>query len=139
MTNALNFAKEITDISREDMQIMYHARKSLLFTNEKPWMKREGNLFDVTMEAYDGAVVYELVGIFVLNKISEKYDKNDIGLYRDDGLAVFKNISGPESERIKKNFQSLFKKYGLEIIECSNKVVDFPDVTFKLKDGTYKP
>ena len=27
LTNAFNFAKEITDISREDMQIMYHARK----------------------------------------------------------------------------------------------------------------
>ena len=140
LTNALNFAKEITDISREDMQIMYHARKSLLFSNEKPWMKREGNLFDVTMGAYDGAEVCELVGIFMLNKISEKYDKNDIGLYRDDGLAVFKNISGPESERIKKNFQSLFKKYGLEIIiECNKKVVDYLDVTFHLKDGTYKP
>ena len=49
----------------------------------------------------------------MLNKISEKYNKNDIGLYIDDGLAVFKNISGPESERIKKNFQSLFKKRGL--------------------------
>ena len=122
------------------MQIMYHARKSLLFSNEKPWMKREGNLFDVTMGAYDGAEVCELVGIFMLNKISEKYDKNDIGLYRDDGLAVFKNISGPESERIKKNFQSLFKKYGLEIkIECNKKVVDFLEATFNLKDRTYKP
>ena len=140
MTNALNFAKEITDISREDMQIMYHARKSLLFSNEKPWMKREGNLFDVTMVAYDGAEVCELVGIFMLNKISEKYDKNDIGLYRDDDLAVFKNISGPESERIKMNLQSLFKKYGLEIIiECNKKVVDFLDVTFNLRGGAYKP
>ena len=74
------------------------------------------------------------------NKISEKYNKNNVGLYRDDGLAVFKNISGPESERIKKNFQSLFKKYGLEIIiECNKKVVDYLDVTFNLKDGTYKP
>ena len=92
------------------------------------------------MGAYDGAEVCELVGIFMLNKISEKYDKNDIGLYRDDGLAVFKNISGPESERIKKNFQLLFKKYGLEIIiECHKEVVDFLDVTFNLKDGTYKP
>ena len=78
-------------------------------------MTREGNFFDVTMGAYDGAEVCELVGIFILNKISEKYDKNDIGLYRDDGVAVFKNVSGPESERIEKNFQSLFKKYGLEI------------------------
>ena len=50
---------------------MYHARKSLLFCNGKPWMKREGNLFDVTMGAYDGAEVCKLVGIFMLNKISE--------------------------------------------------------------------
>ena len=104
-------------------------------------MKREGKLFDVTVGAYDDAEVCGLVGIFMLNIISEKYNKNDIyGLYRDDDLAVFKNISGPESERIKMNFQSLFKKYGLEIIiECNKKVVDFLDVTFNLKDGTYKP
>ena len=56
LTNALNFAKEITDISREYIQIMYHARKSLLFSNEKPWMKRKGNLFDVTMGAYNGVM-----------------------------------------------------------------------------------
>ena len=38
------------------------------------------------------------------------------------------------------NFQSLFKKYGLEIIiECSKKVVDFLDVTFNLRGGAYKP
>ena len=76
----------------------------LLFCNEKAWMKREGNLFDVTMGAYDGAEVCELVGIFMLNKISEKYNKNDLSVYRDHGLAVSKNVSGPESERIKKNF-----------------------------------
>ena len=139
MSNPFNFAKEITDISREDIQIMYHTRKSF-FNNEKPWIKREGNLFYVTIGAYDGARICELVGIFMLNKISEKYNKNDVGLYRDDGLAVFKNISGPESEHIKKNFQSLFKKYGLEIIiECNKKVVDYLDVTSNLKDGSYKP
>ena len=53
---------------------------------------------------------------------------------------MFKNTGGPESERIKKNLQSLFKKYGLEIlIECNKKVGDYLDVTFNLKDGTYKP
>ena len=110
-----------------------------MFCNEKPWMKREGNLFDVTMGAYDSAELCKLVCIFMLNKVSEKYNKNDVGLYRDDGMAEFKNISGPESERIKKNFQSLFKKYELEItIECNKKVVDYLDVTFNLKDGTYK-
>ena len=70
-------------------------------------MKREGNLFDVAVGSYDGAEVCELVDSFMLNKINEKYNKNDIGLYRDGDLAVFKNISGLESERIKKKFQSL--------------------------------
>ena len=65
LTNALNFAKEITDFSREGINV--------LFSNEKPWMNREGNLFDVTMAAHHDAEVYELVGIFILNKISEKY------------------------------------------------------------------
>ena len=101
----INFAKEITDISREDIQVTYHVRKSLLFSNEKPWMKREGNFFDVTMGVYDGAEVCELVDIFMLNKIRKKYNKNDMGLYRDDGVAVFRNTTGSESERIKKNFK----------------------------------
>ena len=30
------------------------------------------------MGAYDDAEVCELVGIFMLNKISEKYNKNDV-------------------------------------------------------------
>ena len=81
----LIFAKEIPDLSREDLQIMYHTRKSLLLSNEKPWMKRERNLFDVTMGAYNGVKVCELVGVFMLHKISEKYNKNEIGSYRDDG------------------------------------------------------
>ena len=110
LTNALNFAKEITDISGEEVQIMYHANKSLLFSNEKPWVKREGKLFDVTRGAYDGAEVCELVGIFILNKIVEKYNKNNVGLYRDDGLTVFKNISGPESGRIKKELSIIISK-----------------------------
>ena len=57
------------------MQIIYPARKSLLFSNEKPWMKRQGNLFDNTMGAYDCAEICKLVGIFMLNKISEKKKK----------------------------------------------------------------
>ena len=68
-------------------------------------MKREGNLFDVTMGVYDCAKVCELVDNSMLNKIRKKYNKNDMGLYRDDGVAVFRNTTGSESERIKKNFK----------------------------------
>ena len=68
-------------------------------------MKREGNLFDVTMGVYDCAEVCELVDNSMLNKIRKKYNKNDMGLYRDDGVAVFRNTTGSKSERIKKNFK----------------------------------
>ena len=53
---------------------------------------------DVTMIAYDGSEVCEFIGIYMLSLIGKKYDPKNIGLYRDDGLAVFKNISGPVSE-----------------------------------------
>ena len=53
-------------------------------------MKTDG-LLNVTMGAYDGAEVCELVGIFSLDKISVKCDKNSIGLYHDNRLSVFKN------------------------------------------------
>ena len=69
-----------------------------------------------------------------------KYNKNDIGLYRDDGLAVFKNISGPKSEKIKKNIQKLFKKNQLDIvIQCNMKTVNDLDVTLNLENSTYRP
>ena len=86
----------------------------MLFDNQDTWIKRDGGLFDVTMGAYDGAEVCELVGTFLLSLIAEKYNKTDIGLYRDDGLAIFKHTSGPENERIKKDFQSIFRSKGLE-------------------------
>ena len=72
------------------------------------WKKKDG-LFDVTVGAYDGADIYELVGAFLLNKISEKYDKNSISLYRNNRLSAFKNKSSTQLERIKKSLQKTFK------------------------------
>ena len=92
------------------------------------------------MGAYDGAEVCELVGTYLLSLITKKYNKNNIGLYRDDGLAVFKNMSGPENEKIKKEFQKIFKNKGLDIvIQCNMKVVDYLDVTLNLNDGSFRP
>ena len=51
-------------------------------------MKKDGLL---TIGVYDSVKICELVGIFLLDKISVKYDKNSIILYRDKGLSVFKN------------------------------------------------
>ena len=55
------------------------------------------------MGAYDGAEVCEIVGIYLLSLLGEKYNNRKIGLYRDDGLSVFKNINGPEAEKINRS------------------------------------
>ena len=62
------------------------------------------------MGAYDGTEVFELIGMFMLSLLCKHINKNHIGLYRDDGLAILKNTSGPEAEKLKKKLQELFKK-----------------------------
>ena len=111
-----------------------HARKSLLFNNGTTWIKKDSNLFDVTMGSFDGAEICELVGLFILNKLATTYGKDNIGLYRDDGLAIFKNISGPQADRIRKDITKHFKQHGLNItIQTNLKIVNYLDVTFNLK------
>ena len=116
------------------MTIINHARKSLLFNKQQQtWIKKENGLFDVTMGAYDLAEVCELVGSFLLYTLSLKYNKTNLGLYRDDGFAVFRNVIGMHCEKIKKEFQKLFRQYGLElIIKCNLRIVDFLDITLNL-------
>ena len=53
---------------------------------------------------------------------------------------MLKNKSGPQCERIKKDFQKLFKNQDLDIIiQCNMKIVDYLDVTLDLNTGNYKP
>ena len=140
LDNALKFANEHTHINNEDLKIIQHARKSLLYNKNIPWQKKDTNLFDVAMGSYDGAEICDLTGLFHLYQISRKFNKNDIGLYRDDGLAVFKNINGHEADKIRKEFQEIFKKNGLFLeIDCNLKTVNYLDVTFDLTTGNYKP
>ena len=103
-------------------------------------MGEEGGWDFDAIGAYDGVEVCKLTGILMLYLIGKKYDSKNIGLYRDDGLAVLKNVSGPASEKTKKHLQYLFKQKGLQIIiECNLKVVNYLDVTFNLNDGSYRP
>ena len=96
--------------------------------------------FDVPMGCFDGAEVCKLVGTFILNKLKNVFPSNTFGLYRDDGLAVIKGLSGPEIERLKKNVVKTFKDYGLNItIEANLHIVKYLDATFDLRKGTYLP
>ena len=140
LTDALTFAETIINLDDHDKKIIYHSRKSLLFNQEQTWMKKGSDLFDVSMDAYDGAEVCELIGIFLLNLLGRQYDTKNISLYRDDGLSTFKNCSGPQIEKVKKHLQKVFKDNGLDvIIECNMKVVNYLDVAFNLNDDIYRP
>ena len=76
--------------------------------------------------------------IFMLSLLSKKFSSNNIGLYRDDGLLVFRNINGRQAE--KKTIQKIFKDKGLQIIIKYNlKIIDYLGVTINLNDGTYRP
>ena len=86
------------------------------------------------MGAYDGAEVCELIGIFMLSLLSKHINKNHIGLYKDVGLTILKNTSGPEAEKLKKKLQKLFKEKDLDIIiQCNLKITNYLDITLNLK------
>ena len=84
------------------------------------------------MAAYDCAEIGELVGIFTLLLLSKRYSFNNTGLYRDDGLSVFRDITGQQAEKHKNLIQKIFKDKGLQIIiKCNLKRVDYLDITLK--------
>ena len=88
--------------------MIFHCRRSLLFHNNEPWIKTDNNGdFDVIIGSYDGAELCELAGLFMLNELSKKFDKDNIGLYREEGLAVFKNHNGHQNDKIRKKMTDL--------------------------------
>ena len=90
------------------------------------------------MGSFDGAETCELVGFYLLSKLSPEYG-NKIGLYRDDGLAAF-DVTPREIENIKKKICKTFSDHNLKLtIEANKKCVDYLDITLDLRSGSYKP
>ena len=92
------------------------------------------------MRSYNGAEVCVLAGLFMLNELSKKFDKDNIGLYRDNGLSLFKNHNGHQNDKVWKEMIDLFKQHHLNLeIKCNLKIVDYLDITFGLTTGLFKP
>ena len=71
------------------MRIIKHCRKSLLYNNQEPWKKKNtDSSFDLIMGSYDVAKLCKLVEIYLLFLLANIIDKNNSGLYRDDGLTL---------------------------------------------------
>ena len=72
--------------------------------------------------------------------IREKLKKDNIDLYRDDGLAYFNNNNGHQNDKIRKELIKIFQTHGLKLkIKCNLKSVDYLHITFDLNTGSYRP
>ena len=90
------------------------------------------------MGSFDGAETCELVGSYLLSKLSPLLG-NEVGLYRDYGLAAL-NKTPREIENIKKQICTTFNNHNLRLtIEANKKRVDYLDITLDLITGSYKP
>ena len=70
----MRWAEQFTSISILEFNTIMHARRSLLFDNTgKAWVKKEtANEFDVTMGAFDGAEIAELVGLYTFYTLQKE-------------------------------------------------------------------
>ena len=141
LDKALLFAKHHHCMRNDNTRLIKHCSKSLLFSNNEAWKKKQTeSCFDVTMGSFDCAEVYELVGIYILCSLAKLLNKEDCGLYGDDGLLIFRNVNGQQMDRMRKSIFKTFKDIGFAIdVETILKIVDFLDTTFSLKNGTYRP
>ena len=88
LNKAIKHAKQYTEITNSEIDIIMHTKRTLVFNNGKPWKKKDnGSGFDVTMGSLDGAETCELVLCYMLSLLQQRYG-NSFGLYRDDGLGT---------------------------------------------------
>ena len=74
LDDALAWSAGLVDLSEQQKKIIFQARKSFLYLNEKPWVKKGDVNFDVELVSYDGAQVCELVGLFILSQMTHLPD-----------------------------------------------------------------
>ena len=141
LSRTISYARTIITIEDNVIDAIKLARKWLLFSKEGTWVKRgENPSFDLTMGSFDGTEICEIVGTYLLENLSPLLEKENFGLYRDDGLATVNSSIGLVLDRIKKDIISIFKNEGLSItIEANLIKTDLLDVTFNLLTGKHFP
>ena len=137
----INFTENYTSISQENIRIIKHCRTSLLFYNKEPWKKKEHeSSFDVTIGSYDNAELCELIGIYIHSSLESSLEKDQMGLYRDDGFIVLLNINNQKTDKIRRKIITVFTSIDFRIEITTNLMeVNFLDVTFNLEQNTYRP
>ena len=98
-------------IFQENIQIIKHGKKSLLFYNNEPWRKNEHDgSFEVTMGSFDDEELCELIGIYIQSLLERNLEKNLMGLYLDDGLTILCNTNRQQTDKVQKKYHKYFLK-----------------------------
>jgi hypothetical protein len=139
--DALEFAKQYSEVSDADIRIIMHSCKSILSYDNRIWRKKnDPDLFDVPMGSFHGAEVCDIIGLFLLHKLSQIFKEQSYGLYRDDGLAILDWAPPRELDNLRKKAISIMLEAGFKItIEIGHTKTDFLDVTLDLYNDTFRP
>ena len=138
---ALKFAKGLCKTTDEEISIILQGRKTLLYNNNKKWVKNSGNKdFDAPMGYFNGAEVFKTVGTYILSKISNEINKKQVRRYLDDGLGLLRNIPRSKMDRKRKDLIEIFQECDLSLVCKINLTnVDFLDIRFGMKQEIYTP
>ena len=138
---ALEYAKSITPIDDQTINIILKARETIISFDGEYWVKKNSPTpFDVTMGANDSAQLAYIVGLFLLHRLNLRFPTIKAGLYRDDGLIAIPNSSPQKCDRLRKDLHSLFKDLGFSLTISSHlKIVNFLDTTLNLNNGLHYP
>ena len=136
INKSIEFAENYVTISDDDKKLFHQTKKSFLFKNNQPWRKKENSDCDVTMGSLVGAETCELCGLYLLSLLVKVIP--DLGLYRDDGLAVTRSTAR-QTEKLKQKLAKVFEDQDLKITVTANiHSVNFLDVNLDLNNGEYK-
>ena len=135
---AIDFAKRYTFIDETTINTILNSRKTLLYHENQIRTKTESG-FDIPMGSYDGAELTDLVGLYILHKLKQTAPEIEFGLYRDDGLGIYRRIPATKLNQIIKRIKDMFKEMGLEIT-CEKNLtrVNFLDLTLDLSEETFE-
>ena len=79
LERSIEYPKLIATIEHKTLEAISLAGKSLLFSKHEIWVKKDNSLFDVTMESFHGAEICEIVGLYLLDKLSNLLGKETLG------------------------------------------------------------
>ena len=126
-------------ITSDEKNVIKQAKKSFLYTESTPWVKKGERNFDIGMGAWDGAESCDLVGLYLLHLVTSEVKDLEMGLYRDDGLCV-SSATPRLTEKLRQKIVQIFQRNGLGTTSTANLTqVQFLDVTLDLKNEIFKP